>query len=133
MRSDLSEYKPIIDKLIEKTRQRRVEWTESLEGFKCTLGTPAPKVGLIAQLGSSHDQSFSFTIGVIGRYDSGRVFTMLDEAGKELFRVVSNDLPTSPEEEEVSNLLEELYELARRQALKVDEKLGDALTLLEKA
>jgi len=30
-------------------------------------------------------------------------------------------------------MISELYELARRQALKVDEKLGEVLTLLDRA
>jgi hypothetical protein len=43
-----------------------------------------------------------------------------------------NDLPTSPEEEEASTMIVELYDLARRQVLKIDQKLVLASTLLDR-
>jgi hypothetical protein len=57
---------------------------------------------------------------------------MRDGRGNEIFRVTSNDLPTSPEEEEVSIMLDELYDLARRHALKVEEKLELVSNLLDR-
>ncbi len=134
MKSDPSEYKAIIEKLIEKTRQRRVEWREDLgrHSFSCTLanGTATP-ASIIARPGSDKAiEGFSFAIS---SYDSQVVLVMKDGTDCEIFRVVANDLPTSPEEEDVFLLLEELHELARRQALRVEQKLELASSLLDRA
>jgi hypothetical protein len=57
---------------------------------------------------------------------------MTDQGGSQIFRIEANDLPTSPEEEETSTMIEELYDLARRQVLKIDQKLVLASTLLDR-
>jgi hypothetical protein len=57
---------------------------------------------------------------------------MWDKADNEIFCVASNDPPTSPEEEGASQMIEEIYDLARRQALKIEQKLVLALTLLNR-
>ena len=122
MKSDPAEYKDIIQKLLEKTRQRRVEWEQSSIGFQCTLA-------------SGDADSFFFTISDSSQYSSQvEAFTlrMSDRSGNTIFAARSNDLPTSPEEEEVSKMIEEIYDLARRQALKIEQKLVLASTLLDR-
>jgi len=51
MKSDPAEYKDIIKKLLEKTRQGRVEWTADLgrNSFRCTIGEPETSRTLIAR------------------------------------------------------------------------------------
>jgi len=123
MKSDPAEYKGIIRKLLEKTRQRRVQWEqERMSSFQCTL--PAGDEG-----------SFCFTTS----FSSGSNFEsetyrlrMSDQHDNVIFVANSNDLPVSPEEEEVSQMIEEIYELARRQALKIEQKLDLASTLLDR-
>jgi hypothetical protein len=57
---------------------------------------------------------------------------MRDQEGNRIFRLAANDLPTSPEEEEVSQMIDEIYDLARRQALKVEQKIELASNLLDR-
>jgi hypothetical protein len=119
MKSDPSEYKQIIKKLLEKTRQRRVEWEKAFSNsFQCTVG-------------SEDGGFFSFRISA-GSDNEPLSLSMLDESHNTIFRATSNDLPTSPEEEENSQMIEELYELARRQALKIEQKLELASILLDR-
>jgi len=117
MRSDPAEYKEIVAKLLDKTRQRKVEWKRAhANNFRCTL--PAP------------DASFlEFTV----LDDEGqRVLRMSDQDRNTIFVAKTNDLPTSPEEEEASQMIEEIYDNARRQALRVEDKLDLASTLLDR-
>jgi hypothetical protein len=132
MKSDEFEYKEIINKLLEKTRQRRVEWTADLgrNSFRCTIGEPETSRTLIARP-NEEEKNFSFTVMASGADDSTPILIMWDRSNNEIFRAVSNDLPTSPEEEEVSQMIEEIYDLARRQALKIEQKLVLASTLLD--
>jgi len=127
MKADPSEQNEIIRKLLEKTRQGRVHWEQanasgevqylgSRETFRCSLGPEGPN-------------SFSFEVG----HDTIQGWlSMTDQGGSQIFRVEANDLPTSPEEEETSTMIEELYDLARRQVLKIDQKLVLASTLLDR-
>jgi hypothetical protein len=57
---------------------------------------------------------------------------MWDRGPNQIFQAVSNDLPTSPEGEEILILLEELSDLARRQALKIEQKIELASNLLDR-
>ena len=103
--------------------------------FRCTiLGAPEPTLNALADLlnRNKEEKIFSFTVTTSGTDDSQPVLRMWDKADNEIFRVVSNDLPTSPEEEEVSQMIDEIYELARRQALKIEQKLVLASTLLDR-
>jgi hypothetical protein len=131
MKSDPSEYKGIIKKLLEKTRQGRVEWSTDLgrNSFRCTLGGSRQGGTTIAR--PNEPEEFSFTVTGSGP-DAQPILTMWDRAENEIFRAISNDLPTSSEEEEISLLLQELYDLARRQALRVEQKLEVASTLLDR-
>jgi hypothetical protein len=123
MKSDPKEYKGIISKLLEKTRQRRVQWEQGdFNSFRCTLP-------------SSDAESFSFTTShVAGNNFEPEAFRlrMVDQNENVIFAASSNDLPTSSDEEEASQMIEEIYELARRQALKVEQKLDLASTLLDR-
>lgn len=136
MKADHIEYKGIIKKLLEKTREGRVEWTADVRPncFRCTIGPPVMNNALAARVARLHEEepNFSFTIVASGTEDPCPTLIMWDQGGNEIFRVVSNDLPTSPEEEEVSQMIEEIYDLARRQALKIEQKLEWASTLLDR-
>ncbi len=117
MKSDPAEYKDIIGKLLEKTRQRKVEWQQEHEsGFQCTVVAP-------------NTDSFLFRVFADER---GPGLRMSDQDRNTIFYARSNDLPTSPEEEEVSNMIEEIYGLARRQALKIEQKLILAADVLDR-
>jgi hypothetical protein len=131
MKSDPSEYKEIVKKLLEKTRQGRVEWSTDLgpDSFTCTLGEPGQNAFRSRIL--PNESEFSFTVRA-SDMDGQPVLTMLDGSRNEIFRATSNDLPTSPDEEETSALLNDLYELARRKALKIEHKLDLASALLDR-
>ncbi len=121
MKSDPSEYKAVIEKLLEKTRDKRVQWERTTPGsFRCGLG-------------SERGKSVYFTVTWNIVNDFRYALQMEDAEGNEIFEIVSSDLPTSETEEEILNMIEEIYRLARRQALKVDKKLDEALTLLDQA
>ncbi|HZW79596.1 MAG TPA: hypothetical protein VFF50_03905 [Candidatus Deferrimicrobiaceae bacterium] len=127
MKSDPSEYKDVIRKLLEKTRQRKVEWEQVFSSsFRCTLPPTIP---------SGDSDSFHFTISYsAGSNFESEAFTlrMLDQGENVIFEAEANDLPTSSEEEEVSQMLKEIYERARRQALKIERKIELASTLLDR-
>jgi hypothetical protein len=122
MKSDPAEYKDIIRKLLEKTRQRRVQWGRrsvqpgKVSPYWCDIGTGTPN-------------SVSFETC----HDGDEIWlSMRDQEGNRIFRLAANDLPTSPEEEEVSQMIDEIYDLARRQALKVEQKIELASNLLDR-
>jgi len=122
MKSDPKEYKDVVNKLLEKTRQHKVDWEQGTysHSFRCTVpGGP---------------ESFQFTVS----YSAGSNFEteaytlrMYDNSENVIFETSTNDLPTSRAEEEVSKVIEEIYDLARRQALKVEHKLELASALLD--
>ncbi len=121
MKSDPAEYKEIVRKLLEKTRQRKVEWEQYGPGFRCSLG-------------ASSVDSLDFTVWSDTSRDLQiETFTlkMSDQHRNTIFEASSNDLPTSPAEEEVSQMIEGIYNLARRQALKIELKLEQASALLD--
>lgn len=138
MKVDHIEYKDIIKKLLEKTRQGRVEWTTEVgrNSFRSTIGAPESRNALAARAGiarpNEEEKNFSFTVTTPRADDSCPTLIMWDHSNNEIFRVMSNDLPTSPEEEEVSQMIDEIYGLARRQALKIEQKLEWASTLLDR-
>lgn len=121
MISNPFEYLPIINKLLERTREGRVQWQGALGTFYCKLGTDDASI-LKFTLSSAATRDISL---------DARFLVMEDVKGNELFRIESNDLPTTAAEEALSSAINELYELARRQALKVGEKLELASSLLD--
>jgi hypothetical protein len=121
MKSDPKEYREVIKKLLDKTRQRKVDWEQVYSSsFRCAIsGGPEP---------------FYFTISyAAGSSFEAQVFTlrMSDQSENIIFEASTNDLPTSSAEEEVSQMVEEIYDLARRQALRVELKLEQASSLLD--
>ncbi|SRR5712692_424927 len=121
MKSNPAEYKDIIKKLLEKTRQRKVEWEQSYSSaFRCSLAAEG-------------SDSFYFTVSHSSTFQSEALtLVMSDKSENTIFAVTSNDLPASPEEEDISLMIEEIYDLARRQALKIEQKLVLASTLLDR-
>jgi hypothetical protein len=121
MKSDSGEYKDIIKKLLEKTRQRKVDWEQvRLSSFLCTLpGGPEPFHFTISYSAGSTFEAEAFTL------------RMSDHGENIIFEASTNDLPTSPAEEEASKMIEEIYDLARRQALRIEHKLEQASALLD--
>jgi hypothetical protein len=121
MKSDPAEYKEIIRKLLEKTRQRKVDWEQAYSSsFRCALpGGPEPFFFTISYADRSNFAAEAFTLRLSDRGDNV------------IFEATTNDLPTSPAEEEVSQMIEEIYDLARRQALRIENKLEQASTLLD--
>lgn len=127
MKPDFAEYKPVVKKLLQKTRDGKVSWqTPSFGSIRFGSGD-----WFESTVGSEQEGLVSFIIAE-DRDDSSRSLIMKDQGGNQIFSVSANDLPTSPDEEELSALLDELYEFARRQALKVDEKIELASTLLDR-
>lgn len=119
--NDIIESVEIVTKLLHKTDAHKLEWREfqtQFEGFTCTLN----------QNGGA---SFKF---IISRGNGERIFLrMVDSGGHEILAVESTPLPTSADEEQVSDLMESLYESVRRQVFRVDEKLRIASELLDRA
>jgi hypothetical protein len=116
MKSNLGEYKGVIQKLLEKTREQKVEWEKAFSSsFRCTV--------------ASGSDFFEFTVSL--DEDGQRFLRMSDQERNMIFIAQSNDLPTSPEEEEVSQMIEEIYDLARRQALKIEDKLEQVSAFLD--
>lgn len=132
------DYEPIVKKLLEKSEQGRLNWEEgdlpvdkfinsSYTQFAgVTVIKPRPKV---------------FHCTVEGRYvfqsrrtDQGYQLTMLDSEGNELFSISGEDavLYDDPKKEVLFNMLRDIFELARKKALNVDEKLATATGLLDK-
>jgi|SRR5215468_5415215 len=115
--AEFGELITIATKLLQKTREGKISWEPSFASingaFRCGLG-----------------DSFEF---VISQSQSASLFfNMLDNSGNSILSGESTPLPTSPEEETFSETLEKLYELARRQALRVDEKVRVASELLDR-
>jgi hypothetical protein len=131
VKTDPSDYKNMVMKLLEKTREKRVQWEAAGSQFGAIKYFDAPE-SFRSDLGPEGPDSFSFVVSTADR-DSSRSLSMKDQAGNLIFSVASNDLPTSPEEEAISDMIEELYQLARKQALKVEQKLDLASNLLDRA
>ena len=121
MKSNPNEYKEVIEKLLEKTRQRKVDWEQAYSSsFRCTLaGGPESFYFTISHSGGSNFEAETFTL------------QMSDQRENIIFEASTNDLPTSRAEEEISQMIQEIYDIARRQALRVERKLEQASALLD--
>jgi len=121
VKSDPNEYRDVIKKLLEKTRQRKVDWEQAYSSaFRCALpGCSEPFYFTISYAAGSNFDPQAFTL------------RMSDQAENVIFEASTNDLPTSSAEEEVSQMIEEIYDLARRQALRVEHKLEQVSSLLD--
>ncbi len=127
MKSILSEYKPVLEKLLDKTREQRVRWEQaSKNSFRSAVGSE-----------DGHALVFTLTktIDTMAQtVDNSVVISLEMEDRDEKQKIaVSNDLPTTADEEQISEMVEELYRLARQQTLKVDSKIDEVLALLDRA
>lgn len=109
------EYEPIVKKLLEKSEQRRLNWERTGWGtFRCTI-----------------EGQYTFSAGKTdGRYR----LSMEDSQGDEMFSIAGEEAVVydDPEKEKLYGTLRDLYELARKKALNVDEKIATAAGLLDK-
>jgi hypothetical protein len=105
------DYAPVIEKLLDKSRQGRLPWESGqYRQFRCTL-----------------DQ-YTFAVS---QTDSGYTLSMLDSDQNEIFSLgVQDEVVFTGESARLYQDVGELYELARRKALKVDEKLAGVSALL---
>jgi len=121
--SELEEYQAIVSKLLDRTAEGKVSW--QVHPFKA---------GFTASLRESSTSFFEFMLLVTGPSTDRTIsLTTSDELGHELFNVVSTVFPTSAAEEKLSESLEKLYDAARRQALKIPEKIKVVSDLLDRA
>jgi hypothetical protein len=109
------EYEPIIKKLLEKSEQGRLNWVKQIGGgFGCTI-----------------ENQYRF---VSDKTDDGIRLTMLDSQGDMMFSISAAEAVVfdDSEKEKLFAMLRDLYELARKKALNVDEKIATAAGLLDK-
>ena len=112
---DMTEYSPIIQKLLDRTREGKVAWEEATRGFKAQVGLYTFRV-------FSSDEGGDTTVRL----------TMRDDRDSEIFEVtLTDDPPTIAQYRQIVANLKEIYELARRKALNVEEKLGEVSGLLD--
>jgi hypothetical protein len=112
---DPLEYKPILEKLLEKTRAGRIAWeATSGDSFRCTL------------------DAYRIYVWETDEGDYG--LRAEDAQGRTLFRVrVEREIIyDDPEQEREFVMLSDLYELARRKALNVPQTLANVAELLDK-
>jgi hypothetical protein len=110
------EYEPIVRKLLEKSEQGRLNWEKKrfVGGFRCTI-----------------DGQYTFNAT---RTDEGFRLSMEDSEGDEMFSITGEEAVVydDPEKEKLFKTLRDIYELARKKALSVDEKIATAAGLLDK-
>jgi len=111
-------YDPILQKLLEKTVARKIDWKGTYDGNT-----------FIAVV----DDGFSFEVGYSRALDTHR-FQLKDSEGNPVF-VVSATAATgnsSVENDELYGTLSELWDGARTVALKLDLKIGRVVDILDK-
>jgi hypothetical protein len=116
-----AEFLPLITKLLEKTRERKVEWKGTYESttFICAL---------------EGEYSFEIEKGKTSSGTAYRRLTMKDGEQLEVF-IETAYLPTqntSMENDNLYEILDAVYESARRVALDIDKKVSDVSKLLDK-
>ena len=107
------QYQPIVEKLLEKTRLGRVPWEDKgTNDFRCDL-----------------DQ-YKFTVS---KSQDGYSLRMEDERGRVLFFLRADEEILFGDEtaEQTFQALSDMYELARRKALNIPDKLAGATLLLD--
>jgi hypothetical protein len=119
--SETDEYLPIVAKLLDRTTGQKLEWqTYGTDSFNCEIEESAMR-------------SFRFVLSKGESRIGETIFlTMFDPQRNNIFTARSTQLPTSPDEERLSDLLEALYKVVRRQALNIDEKLRTITDILDK-
>lgn len=119
--SKAAEYVPIAQKLFDRTTQGKIEWKETYESgvFICAL-----------------DAGYSFEVSK-GRASDGsatRTLKMRSEGDEPIFsiRAFQPDSTSTSENDQIYELLDELYDRARRIALRIDAKVGEVSGILDK-
>jgi hypothetical protein len=118
MATKAMDYSPIVLKLLEKTDSGRVEWRESPpQGFRTDLY-----------------EGFYFLIDKLSsRGDTTYTLTTKDSENNVIFSFSLIDDPdTMINRESLYDALSNIYELARRKALKLDEKVERVSEVLER-
>jgi len=117
---DVDTYLPVVSKLLQRTSEGKIEWKGTYESsiFICAV-----------------EGEFSFEIErtQTTRGAWARRFTMKDAAGEEVFvmRAISPTSETSHENDKRWEMLDDLYERARRIALNIDKKVADVSKVLD--
>jgi len=131
------EYEPFVRKILQKSEQGRLDWEKRELPGTYMDGVSAALAGL----GIQRQRPVVFVCTIEGQYtfqsqrtDQGYQLRMLDSDGNEIFSITGEQAVVydDPKKEELFTMLRDLYELARRKALKVDEKIATAAGLLDK-
>jgi hypothetical protein len=116
------DYQPLIQRLLDKSKEGKVawEWPGGYGGY--------PTEFICSQ--GENDKPYTFTIN---QHDAAYTLSMTDSDGVEVFRVTGEEqvLWESEDQKRMYELLSELFELARRKALKVEQKVSYASEMLE--
>jgi hypothetical protein len=108
------DYEPVITKLLEKSRQGRLNWEKGeWREFVCKI-----------------EGQYTFASK---RTDEGYALTMRDSEGNVILSISGEQAVVydDPKKEELFNMLRDLHVLARKKALNIDEKLASAALLLD--
>ena len=118
--SNKSEFLPLVIKLLAKTKDRKIDWKGTYDSltFICAL---------------EGEYSFEIEKGTASG-SSLRILTMRDREQGEVFvlRATSPTPSSPPENDAIFQVLEELFENARRVALDIDKKVSEATNILDK-
>jgi len=113
--NDVSDYLTVVDKLLDRTRQGKIAWESYNYGFRATVGSYEFRVAKLEDRGD-----ITISLG------------MLDDHSNEIFEVrLTDDPATLGKYRQHVSALKELHELARRNALRVEEKVGEVSGLLD--
>jgi hypothetical protein len=117
--ADKPDFAPLINQLIEKSRAGKLKWqpTANRKDFVVSVGGNT-SFRLSEYEAEDEDQWGQPSIIEFAK------LTLLDEEGQPLWDVYQRDVP--------GGLLRDLYNLARRIANNVDERVAGALSALEK-
>ncbi len=112
------DYVPVIEKLLRKSEEGRVDWKKDGEEFSCLIGEP-PRL-----------MPCYFRIRIV---DDTYQLRMVSEQYDEIFSVSSYKKVffEKDEEKRLFEMLRDIYEFARRKALKVEDRLQEASNVLD--
>lgn len=131
MPNEASDYSSLILKLLEKTRNGKVDWKEAEEDFGAMVNLVTGSQGSFR---AHLEQGFTFHVDkVFSRGDTTYKLRMSDAQGRTVFEVSFTDDPdTMIRNRAKYETIGEIYDLARRKALKVDEKIERVSEILER-
>jgi hypothetical protein len=109
------EYEPVVKKLLDKSEQGRLNWVKN------------PLGGLFCEI----EGQYSFGLA---ETDDGYELTMVDPDQNVIFSIAGERAVVydDPKKEGLFNMLRDLYQLARKKALNVDEKIATATGILDR-